>query len=196
MDLLKPSIVTADDEIDRAVATLALAFAGDPVARWIYPDAHSFIAHMPALFGAIGAPCFAAKTAYRTDDGLGVTLWLPPGGHGDDETVGSVVERSIPDEQKKGEIGAFFEQLAQWTPAEPHWYLSLIGVEPLSRNKGLGSLLLRDGLEQCDRDHRIAYLWSSNPSNIPFYEKHGFRKIGQVQTGSSPIAYPMIRVAR
>jgi GNAT superfamily N-acetyltransferase len=41
-------------------------------------------------------------------------------------------------------------------PTEPHWYLSLIGVEALHRKKGCGAALLRHGLHQCDREHRPA----------------------------------------
>ena len=59
-----------------------------------------------------------------------------------------------------------------------------------------GSALLRYALEQCDRDGMPAYLESSNPRNIPLYQRHGFEIIGTIQAGSSPTVVPMLRRAR
>jgi hypothetical protein len=39
----------------------------------------------------------------------------------------------------------------------------------LHRNKGCGATLLQHGLRQCDREHRPAYLWSSNSLNTSLY---------------------------
>jgi ribosomal protein S18 acetylase RimI-like enzyme len=86
--------------------------------------------------------------------------------------------------------------MAGYHPAEPHWYLPLIGVDPTHQNRGYGSALLRHALLQCDRDHVAAYLESSNPANIPLYERHGFTVLGTIQVGSSPPITPMLRAAR
>ncbi len=62
---------------------------------------------------------------------------------------------------------------------------------------GHGSARLRrHALEQCDRDGVIAYLESSNPRNIPLYERHGFASLGSIQAGSSPTIVPMLRRPR
>jgi hypothetical protein len=39
-------------------------------------------------------------------------------------------------------------------------------------------------------------LESSNPANIPLYERHGFSVLGTIQVGSSPSVFPMLRSAR
>ncbi|HEX9470773.1 MAG TPA: hypothetical protein VF957_14655 [Bradyrhizobium sp.] len=91
------------------------------------------------------------RPAQRTGDGLGVALWLPPGVHGDDGPLEAVIAESIPG-KKQAEVGTVFERTEHYRPAEPHWYLSLIGVEALRRNKGCGATLLQHGLRQCDRD--------------------------------------------
>ena len=70
--------------------------------------------------------------------------------------------------EKQADASALFDRTEQYRPAEPHWYLSLIGIEPAHRNKGYGGALLRHALRQCDRDHLPAYLWSSNPQNFRF----------------------------
>jgi GNAT superfamily N-acetyltransferase len=66
----------------------------------------------------------------------------------------------------------------------------------LHRNRGCGAALLQHGLRQCDREHRPAYLCSSNPLNISLYQRHGFEIVGTIQVGSSPSIFPTLRHAR
>jgi len=188
-------VSVSDDEIDRAVATLVMAFASDPIVRWMYEDSYSYLVHMPELFGALATSCLRARTAYQTDDGLGVALWLPPGDRGDDSQVETVIRNSLSAEMRS-EIGSLLEEVERYRPSEPHWYLSLIGVEAINQGKGRGSSLLQYSLRQCDKNHHAAYLWSSNKQNIPFYERAGFRMVRTIQVGSAPSIYPMIRAAR
>jgi GNAT superfamily N-acetyltransferase len=197
MDMQLPSVATiaGDAEVDHAIATLVLAFGTDPVARWMYDKPHQCLLHIPLLFRALGTSSFATGAAQRTDDGLGVALWLPPGVHGDDEPLEAVIAESIT-EGKQAEVAAVFERTEQFRPTKSHWYLSLIGVEALHRNKGRGAALLQHRLRQCDQEHLPAYLWSSNPLNTSLYKRHGFEILGTIQIGSSPSIFPMLRHAR
>jgi ribosomal protein S18 acetylase RimI-like enzyme len=68
-----------------------------------------------------------------------------------------------------------FDALESHHPAEPHYYLYLLGVHPNHQSQGLGTALLHTMLERCDREQMPAYLEASNPRNIPFYLRHGFR---------------------
>jgi GNAT superfamily N-acetyltransferase len=187
--------IAGEAEINHAIATLALAFDADPVARWMYPEPDQYLLHIPRLFGALGASSFEAKAAHRSGDGAGIALWLSPDVWGDDDVLEAIVQETII-EGKQADVGALFERTEHYRPQAPHWYLSLIGVEPLHRNKGIGANLLEFGLGQCDQEHRTAYLWSSNPQNVPFYQRHGFEVLGTIQVGSSPPIFPMLRHAR
>ncbi len=182
-------------EVDRAIARLVLAFGADPVARWMYDDPLQYLLHIPRLFRALGASSFEAGAAQRTGDGLGVALWLPPGVYDNDDPIEAVITNSIAGE-KQAEVGAVFERTERYRPTEPHWYLSLIGVEALHRNRGCGATLLQHGLRQCDRERRPAYLRSSNPLNTSLYRRHGFEIVDTIQIGSSPSIFPMLRQAR
>jgi ribosomal protein S18 acetylase RimI-like enzyme len=197
MDMKPPSVATiaGDTAIDQAIATLVLAFAADPVARWMYDGPHQYLSHIPRLFRALGTNSFDAGAAQRTNDGFGVALWLPPGVHGDNAQLEAVIAGSIVGE-KQAEVAAVFERTEHYRPTEPHWYLSLIGVDALHRNKGCGGSLLQHRLRQCDREHLPAYLWSSNPLNTSLYERHGFEIAGSIRVGSSPSIFPMLRLAR
>ena len=76
--------------------------------------------------------------------------------------------------------------MGSYHPHEAHWYLPLIGVDPAHQRNGFGAALLRDTLRQCDSDHAVAYLESTNAANVPLYKRHGFEVIGTIQVGSSP----------
>ena len=195
---MKPPKVTAiadGAEFDHAIATLVLAFGSDPVARWMYAGPHQYLLNIPRLFRALGTSSFAAGAAQRTNDGLGVALWLPPGVHGDDGPLEAVIAESMIGE-KQAEVAAVFERTERYRPTEPHWYLSLIGVEALHRNKGCGAALLQHRLRQCDHEHLPAYVWSSNPLNISLYQRYGFEIAGTIRVASSPSIFPMLRHAR
>ena len=197
MDMQPPRVATiaSDADVDHAIATLVLAFGSDPVARWMYDDPHQYLLHIPRLFRALGTSSFAAGAAQRTNDGFGVALWLPPGVRGDDEPLEAVIAESMVGE-KQAEVAVVFERTEYYRPAEPHWYLSLTGVEALHRNKGCGAALVQHRLRQCDREHLPAYLWSSNPLNTSFYERHGFEIAGTIRVGSSPSIFPILRHPR
>jgi GNAT superfamily N-acetyltransferase len=197
MDITTPKSATiaGEAEINHAIGTLVLAFGTDPVARWMYYEPDQYLLHIPRLFRALGTSSFEAGAAQRSGDGLGVALWLPPGVARDDESLEVVIAESILKE-KQVDVGAVFEQTERYRPTEPHWYLSLIGVEVLHRNKGCGAALLEHGLCQCDREHSPAYLWSSNSQNSSLYQRHGFEVVATIQVGSSPPVFPMLRHAR
>lgn len=73
--------------------------------------------------------------------------------------------------------------------------MPLIAVDPNWIGQGLGTLLMKRALQRCDEQASAAYLESSNPKNIPFYQRHGFKVIGEIQHGGSPPLTPMLRTA-
>ena len=71
-------------------------------------------------------------------------------------------------------------------------YLYIIAVDPIHQRKGIGSKLLIDLQSFLIKGQRI-YLETSNPTNIPFYEKHGFRKQEDFNIPNSNVyIWPMI----
>ncbi|KAJ5555760.1 hypothetical protein N7535_008193 [Penicillium sp. DV-2018c] len=57
-----------------------------------------------------------------------------------------------------------------------HYYLDMLGVHPSQKGRGLGSKLLRWGLERADAEGLEVYL-SASPEGRPMYEKYGFRAV-------------------
>jgi ribosomal protein S18 acetylase RimI-like enzyme len=81
-------------------------------------------------------------------------------------------------------------------PHEPHWYLWLLGVDPQWQGEGLGSRLLAEVLERCDRDRVPAYLQATTPRNRELYLRHGFEDCGELRLpDDGPRLWPMRREA-
>lgn len=188
--LEKKSAIIADRMID----ALVLAFSTDPAVRWLYPNAQQYLQHFPEFVHLLGGSAFETGTARTIGDDAGAALWLPPGHHPNHEELDVFLQLTVtPDLQT---IFAVFEQMSRYHPAEPHWYLVLLGVEPARQRQGYGSALIKPALAECDRTSQLAYLESSNPNNIPFHEHHGFEVLTTIEINDSPPITPMIRYPR
>lgn len=186
------SLVTPGEaEAPRALAAIVTAFAADPVSRWVFSEPADYLRLFPLVVGHMGGGAFAQGTAIASADLRAVALWLPPGASGDLEAVGETLATSghTPPE----DAPAFFEAMAHHHPEAPHWYLPFIGVDPGLQGRGLGGELMTAALARVDESGLPAYLESSNPKNVPFYERFGFRAAGAIQVGNSPLMTPMWR---
>jgi GNAT superfamily N-acetyltransferase len=150
---------------------------------------------MPLGTREFAGSSFEHGSADITADFSGAALWLPPGASPNGESLDKVF-RDTSEPTHLGDLLATFEQMGQWHPKEPHWYLAMIGVEPKAQGKGLGAALMRHGVARCDREHALAYLETANPRNIPLYQRFGFEVIGEIQVGAGPAMVPMLRRPR
>lgn len=190
---MAPDIMNAAASNELSVInTIVLAFSSDPMARWSWPDPRQYLSVMPQFIRAFGGSAFHHNAAHITDDGRGAALWLPPGVSPDETAMGNIFEETV-SPALRADVYAVIEKMEQFHPEEPHWYLPLMGVDPALQGKGYGSALLNHALQQCDREGCLAYLESSNPRNIPLYQRHGFRIIGEIQSGTSPTMAAMLR---
>jgi ribosomal protein S18 acetylase RimI-like enzyme len=191
-----PSATPAlQSDYDRAIAILVTAFISDPFIRWMFPDAKQNLHYFPLALKHFAGRAFDHETAYRSEDYKAVALWLPPGVGPDAEALGTVLQEGVAT-ALQGEVFAILEQASASHPPVPHWYLPAIGVEPMFQGQGYASALLAQGVEGCDGAHVAAYLEATNPANIPLYRRFGFKVVGEIQTGSSPRIFPMLRAAR
>lgn len=184
-------ISPAADEA-RAISTITVAFASDPVVRWLFPDAHQYLTYWPRFVRAFAGAAFAAGTADSVEDDGGVAMWLPPGAGPDEEAIGELLGEAVPAHAQK-EVLTFFGQMEEFHPTGQHWYLPLVGVDVTRHGRGIGSALLAHALERCDRDGLPAYLEATSHLNRALYARHGFEEIGEIQTGGSPPMWPMLR---
>lgn len=185
-------------DLPAAGRALAAAFADDPVWSWLVPPkAWSRLA--PRWFALVAGQQLRGHGEVLVDgDGLGAAIWASPGHW---ETKPTDVVRMAPIAARMFGTGLVralrtLSFMEKHHPAEPHWYLSLLGTAPAAQGRGIGSALVTDITRRCDENGIPAYLESSKESNIAFYARHGFEVREQVSLPGGPPVWPMWREPR
>jgi GNAT superfamily N-acetyltransferase len=192
----KPFIHTATPADEQhIIAPLVLAFATDPAVRWMYPDPHQYRTFFPNFVRAFGGKALALGSAHYVEGFRGAALWLPPGIEPDEEALGPLLGETVAPSVQP-DVFAVLQQMSNFHPTIPHWYLPLLGVEPLHQRAGYGAALMERMLAACDHEGTLAYLEATDPEITGFYEKLGFVAIGEIQCGASPAIVPMVREPR
>lgn len=184
-----------NSERQRGVGTLVLSFTSDPFVRWLYPEASHYLTNFPEVVQAFGGAAFTDETAWRLGDFAAVALWLRPGVEPDGDAVIGRVKSNVASE-KFEDLVAVLGLLDDAHPQTSHWYLPWFGVDSAMQGQGLGTVLLGRCLEILDKDHLPSYLDSTNPRNVPFYERHGFEVTVESRAGASPPIVSMLRSPR
>ncbi len=182
----------SERHLDRAIGTVLLAFANDPGARWFSPSADGYLHNMSGYARAVAAAALAHSSAFMVGDGAGVAFCLGPGVEVDEELIGEILQPGY-SESDEANMKELAERSAANRPPGPHWYLPIIGVDPVRQGQGLGAALMAAVCQRFDAEHLPAYLESSNPRNVPLYERFGFEVVDTMQVGSSP---PLIAMSR
>jgi ribosomal protein S18 acetylase RimI-like enzyme len=156
------------------VPVLVRAFDDDPVIRWVFPEddeARRLYFRTNLELAHPHGHVFVAESA------LGCAIWAPP-----DEWRVSLWTQLLLVPRIVRMLGVrrfqrgmmVFDRLQKEHRPGPHYYLGMLGVDPSCQSRGLGSALVQAGLERADIAGVGAYLETSNPANLPFYERHGF----------------------
>ena len=188
-------IVAKQADMEPLISVIVLAFAADPVARWMYRDPRRYLAYFGRFIRAFAGKAFSTGTAWCIEGNLGAALWLAPGVKPAEDAIASILDESVP-QDVIADVNAMFGEMAAYHPHKPHWYLPMIGTEPDLHGRGIGSALMGEALTRYDREHMPAYLESSNPAKATFYQRLGFESLGVIRVGDSPPLVPMLRPAR
>ena len=183
---------------DRATLArvLARAFDDDPVVRWVYGERRR--EHGATRFFDWSLRRLTPQDVSWTTKGRdGAALWaLPDRWH---ETTGELVRLLAATATAVGlrapVVLRGLDQVEKAHPRERHLYLAVLGVEPSRQGEGLGSQLIRPGLELCDREGIPAYLETAKERNIGFYSRHGFRVTDELRLPKGPPVWLMWRDA-
>ena len=153
--------IAKESDETTVIDALKLAFVADPATRWVWSDTRNYLLNFSTFAKAFGGKAFAYDSAYYVGNYSGVALQLPPNVHPDVDQLITLLQSSGSDEAKN-DGPEVFEKMSSYHPNEPHWYLPLLGVDPLYHSKGLGSVLMQHAIVICDQDNKPAYLESSN----------------------------------
>jgi GNAT superfamily N-acetyltransferase len=183
--------------------TMGRAFYDDPVMAWVFPDARARSAHLVRMFSAMTRFHHLAGGGVEVAcDGPGIgaaALWDSPNRwqHSRREQLAMMPGFIRVFGLHSGKARSIQEFMKRAHPEEPHWYLAAIGSDPSVRGQGFGQALMRSRLDRCDAEYCPAYLESSKPENVPYYERFGFtvtREMGL--PGGGPPLWAMWRSPR
>ena len=190
------------DDAGQLAGMLARSFESCPAwGSFLPPEARRRPERMERFFGSLLTRLYLrpGRECTTNDARTGAALWDPPGGWklspGENlrllAAMAPVFRRHIP------HAARCFGAIDAGHPAEPHWYLSVLGVEPAARKSGVAAALLLSGLERCDREHTPAYTETGRPRSRDFYAAHGFEVIEEFELpGGGPAVWRMWREPR
>jgi ribosomal protein S18 acetylase RimI-like enzyme len=170
---------------------LSLAFASEPPFTWVQPDDALRARVQPAMFQGALRYIYPVErgTEVLLESGaiLGGAIWAPPGRWNAPlwqqlRTIPGLIRAlGIKHFRQYAQRGKAVEDaLHRAHPSEPHWYLAMLGTDPKAQGKGVGSTLLRSGLERCDREGEHAYL-ECFEDLVSYYERFGFEVTGEIE---------------
>jgi GNAT superfamily N-acetyltransferase len=78
----------------------------------------------------------------------------------------------------------------------PHWYVSLLGVQPEAQGQGLSRAVLGPVFAAADRDRLPVYLETMKEANVAIYQRLGFELVGRGELAGGLPNWELRREAR
>lgn len=183
-----------------AIAVTSRAFWPDPLFGFFARTDKQEQRLLPIFLGAMLRDAFDHGYVWGAFDNervVGSASWLPPGmtprSRGRELKIYSACARALLAGRNRRTGLRLLNEVENRHPSEPHWYLALLGVDPLLQGHGIGRALLEPVLTKCDVNVEPAYLETQKPENLPFYERFGFRVLDEVSVPGSPPVWLMWR---
>ncbi len=189
-------------DIDTVRDTLVDGFVEDPYFRWQYPDDATYEQLAGQWFGLITEACFSRGHTYLVDDGAAAAIFIPPdvqlAEDSDFARVATLLNQQL-GEEKAMEVISVLGVMAEHEPQDklPHFQCVYIACRSASRGCGYGAEVMRRVTQLCDAEGIGAYLVSSNPKNVTFYQREGYKILEDVYPiDGGPLMRPMWRDPR
>jgi GNAT superfamily N-acetyltransferase len=188
------------------VASLARAFYDDPLFGYFMPDLITQSRGMlHFMLGAVAdAQPFGEVWVARTGGTIASSaVWLPPGAYPRNlqrELMTNL--RAGPAYLRTGRrLAGAFRLLGALDRAhheieEPHFYLAILGTDPLHQRVGAGAAALRPVLDRCDTEGLHTYLETQKEENLAYYARHSFELVQKVELKGLPPVWTLLRAPR
>lgn len=162
--------------------SFARAFDDDPIFEYVLPPSPGRAARLERFFRHLAPVHLRHGHVYVSPSVEGGAMWDPPGRwriRWQDQLRMAIPMLSIYGRRSR-QLMMDYERVERLHAKQPpHWYLSVLGTDPAHQGKGIGASVLDPVLRICDRDGDGAYLESSKESNVGYYERFGFRVVGE-----------------
>jgi GNAT superfamily N-acetyltransferase len=190
------------DDAGRIAFLFAAAFARDPVFDWLARTTGRAEALSRFFTWVARERAIPLGETWMTMDGRAAITWVPPYREAKPDNFREEFRLlseifSLTGLGRLARGGAMARALERAHPPEPYFYLAFFGVAPRFQGEGLGTALMQKTLERVDAVGMPAFLENSNPRNITFYERFGFRVTDEVGVRKdAPKLYAMLRPGR
>ncbi len=173
------------------------AFEDDPITEHLFGGHRDQLAAVTRLYRLFCGAHIDSGESLVGDGVAGAALWAPPGTW----RLGWTTQVRLAPQLLRLLGWRSIKLLSDYTKIEhfhstlppDHWYLSVLGTDPIHQGRGVGAAVMEPILERCDLNGQGAYLESSKESNVPYYRRFGFEVISTFGFTDGPEIYQMWR---
>jgi GNAT superfamily N-acetyltransferase len=193
-------------EQSAVIGMLGRAFYDDPLFGFFLPD---LVQQTRGILSFMGSGVVDAQkygevwVAHRDGKVASAAAWLRPGGYPRGfRREAMTILRGTPAFLRAGSrIAASLRLLAEVDKRhheldQPHWYLGILGSDPLFQRTGAGSAVIQPVLDRCDEEGLDAYLETQKEENLAYYARHAFDDVRVLEVKGVPPIWTLLRKPR
>ncbi len=189
-------------QIKPVTEILARAFQDDPLFVYFFPDPSERAKRTPYQFQFLLRHAVAYGEVYATSPNLeGTALWLPSEKNNTSfwrkMRCGGLLMASRIGKEASSRRQHFLECTASVHKRHTsfrHWYLKIMGVDPVFQGKGYAGTLLKAMLARTDEEHLPCCLNTQNEKNVSFYQHYGFELVEETTIPGTEVSnWAMLR---
>lgn len=180
-------------DVRAAAAVFGRSFHTTPQWEWLIPDERARAGVLPAFFrSSFGHVRRHGRLMVAVDDAdtvVGAIAWSAPGQWKTPAWRGVLAAPALLRHLAGRGLRTFAERGRRIDaathaahPTEEHWYLAGVAVDPAAQTGGVGTALIREGLDVADSQGQPVYL-ECVEELIPYYERFGFAVTGRIEPG-------------
>jgi ribosomal protein S18 acetylase RimI-like enzyme len=182
---------------------MARAFDDDPFFRWMLPSDAARKPWLEWIMRVVVESEPASVLAWERNGSLaGVLAAVRPGRwpHPKSQRVRAYTRAGmVPRPTARIVVGGLRAQQAidRVHTSSRHWYVEALAVDPIHQGAGGGRELLSEILEHAKDDGALAYLETTKPENLAWYQRFGFEVVDELRAmkGAPPIWTMQTRVS-
>ena len=172
----------------------------DPFVGWLARPgprhARARRAYYSLMLERIALPRGRVWVAREEGKLLGAALWAPPHTFemGARDTLRLLpLMLDIIGFSRMTAVSHALESVEVGRPPEPRWLLTVVGVDPSARRRGIGHALLAPALRECDEEGAIAVCETANPDALAFYARLGFSVVADRDLSDEVTSWTLVR---